>query len=284
MRYKAGGDLNAYLRQNHRFRSSSTTRKNRTEHQSIDAEEQVTHRPRYRSWREKGVPDMAKRNRQVQNNYVTNEGDDLAFSVMLIFGVIAIILAIKINACTKPPVPTPMPMPTITATHTPTVTPTFTPTNTATPTPTNTPTPTPTETPISSLEVYDNGLIEPTFEEVEYMAKVIHGEAGICDALQKSAVAWCVCNRVDCPDFPDNVIDVITQPHQFKGYANDKEPTDEEYAIAWGVLYRWLNDLDGRTLPRQYLFFHSDHKGKNVFTTNHLKGEEWDWSLPNIYE
>lgn len=128
----------------------------------------------------------------------------------------------------------------------------------------------------------DENIKYPTDADVMYMAKVIHGEAGICSDLQKSAVAWCVLNRVDCAEYPDNIIDVITQPHQFKGYADDKRPTCDEIALAWDVIYRWLNHIGGRTLPPEYLFFHA-HKGVNVFTTNHLKGRTWDWSLPNIY-
>ena len=175
----------------------------------------------------------------------------------------------------------PTPTPIVTLTPTPTATPTPPATNTPTPTstPTNTPTPSPTVTPTEAPK-----LIEPTFEEVEYMAKVIHGEATGCTDLQKSAVAWCVCNRVDCADYPDTVIEVITQPYQFHGYKDTVVADESDYAIAWGVLYRWYNDLEGRTLPKRFLFFHSSGKGYNVFTTDYRKGEEWDFSLPNIYE
>lgn len=156
------------------------------------------------------------------------------------------------------------------------------PTEAPTATPTITNTPVPTEAPCEALCEVTEAVLYPSDDDVLYMAKVIHGEAGICSDLQKSAVAWCVLNRVDCDEYPNTIIEVITQPHQFKGYADDKRPTADEIALAWDVIYRWLNDLDGRTLPRKYLFFHAE-RGKNVFTTNHLKGTVWDWSLPNIY-
>lgn len=118
----------------------------------------------------------------------------------------------------------------------------------------------------------------PSAEDIMLMAKTIHGEAGICSETQKRAVGWVICNRVDCEDFPDTVAEVITQPHQFKGYAADKEPTDEEIRIAREILTDWMNgNEDNRTIPRRFLFFHSDHKGNNIFTTNHLKGEVWKY-------
>lgn len=117
-------------------------------------------------------------------------------------------------------------------------------------------------------------LIEPLDSDVEYVAKTIHGEAGICNDTQKKAVAWCILNRVDCADFPNTIEEVVTQPHQFHGYAEDKVPTEEECLIAYEVIKIWLNDLDGRILPKRFLFFHAEN-GQNVFTTNHRKGEVW---------
>lgn len=121
--------------------------------------------------------------------------------------------------------------------------------------------------PITTLE-------PPSQEDVELVAKTIHGEAGICDNIQKAAVAWCILNRVDCPDYPDTIKEVITQPHQFKGYKKDKVPTEEEYQIAFDVIFAWMYGSE-RLLPKRFLYFHAED-GKNVFTTNHLKGEIWD--------
>lgn len=205
-----------------------------------------------------------------------SKSDRIWSGILYACGIAAVILMVVMdpwptNTNEQLPTATPSPVPTATCTPSPSAT--------CTPTPTNTVTPTPTDEPDQ-----ESDLIAPTVEEVEHMAKVIHGEAEGCSALQKSGVAWCVCNRVDCPWYPDNVIDVITQPSQFHGYREDITPNAEDYEIAWDVLYRWLNGLDGRTLPIVYLYFHSNHNGKNIFTTEHRSGIEWDWSLPNIYE
>jgi len=107
------------------------------------------------------------------------------------------------------------------------------------------------------------------------MAKTIHGEAGICDRIQKEAVAWCIINRVECEWFPDNIIDVIIEPYQFHGYSPDKKPTQEEYDIAFDVIFRWMNGSSDRLLPKEYLFFYAKN-GKNVFTTKFKGGKIWN--------
>ena len=49
------------------------------------------------------------------------------------------------------------------------------------------------------------------------------------------------------------------------------------------VLFRWENNLEGRTLPKEYLYFHGDGY-HNYFTTGYGNGETYDFSLPNPYE
>ena len=51
----------------------------------------------------------------------------------------------------------------------------------------------------------------PNAAEVEALAKLIYGEAGIVPSTtEQAAVAWCVLNRVDDPRFPDTVLEVIS--------------------------------------------------------------------------
>lgn len=59
----------------------------------------------------------------------------------------------------------------------------------------------------------------PNAAEVEALAKLIYGEAGIVPSTtEQAAVVWCVLNRVDDPRFPDTVLEVIEAPYQFSGY------------------------------------------------------------------
>ena len=56
----------------------------------------------------------------------------------------------------------------------------------------------------------------PNAAEVEALAKLIYGEAGIVPSTtEQAAVVWCVLNRVDDPRFPDTVLEVIEAPYQF---------------------------------------------------------------------
>lgn len=54
----------------------------------------------------------------------------------------------------------------------------------------------------------------PNAAEVEALAKLIYGEAGIVPSTtEQAAVVWCVLNRVDDPRFPDTVLEVIEAPY-----------------------------------------------------------------------
>lgn len=49
----------------------------------------------------------------------------------------------------------------------------------------------------------------PNAAEIEALAKLIYGEAGIVPSTtEQAAVVWCVLNRVDDPRFPDTVLEV----------------------------------------------------------------------------
>ncbi len=196
--------------------------------------------------------------------------------VSLVYIALTILITHKLEDAKELVQPTPTPTITVTPTSTPlpTATQEYPPLPTATQTPTNTPTATPSPTPT---------LIQPSDMDIEYVAKTVHGEADGCTKLQKAAVVWCIINRIECEWFPNSLSEVVTQAHQFKGYTGYEVPNEEDYEIARDVLVRWLNGLDGRILPEEYLFFHSG-RGENIFTTEHMRGSVWDWSLPNIYK
>ncbi|MCI8481638.1 MAG: cell wall hydrolase, partial [Clostridia bacterium] len=71
--------------------------------------------------------------------------------------------------------------------------------------------------------------------EVWWLAKGIHGEAGICDTDEKYRVGTVIMNRVERPDYPNTVRGVISSG-EYSCYQNtqwfSEEPTQEEWAIA----------------------------------------------------
>lgn len=131
--------------------------------------------------------------------------------------------------------------------------------------------------------------IEHDREELEMIAKLVYGEARGCSKTEQAAVIWCVLNRVDSPDFPKNITDVITQKNQFSGY-NENNPVYEEYVeLSKDVLTRWkfeetaVGDV-ARVLPKEYMWF----KGNGVVNTFRDAYKEpyntWGWSLYSPYK
>jgi hypothetical protein len=128
----------------------------------------------------------------------------------------------------------------------------------------------------------------PNAAEVEALAKLIYGEAGIVPSTtEQAAVAWCVLNRVDDPRFPDTVLEVIEAPYQFSGY-DPEYPVKEEFALlAADVLTRYRAELDGeenvgRVLPAEYCFFTGDGR-RNHFTTEWKSTDCFSWTLESPY-
>ena len=129
----------------------------------------------------------------------------------------------------------------------------------------------------------------PNAAEVEALAKLIYGEAGIVPSTtEQAAVVWCVLNRVDDPRFPDTVLEVVEAPYQFSGY-DPEYPVYEEYAIlAADVLTRYRAERDGeenvgRVLPAEYCFFTGDGR-RNHFTTEWKSTDCFGWTLASPYE
>lgn len=126
-----------------------------------------------------------------------------------------------------------------------------------------------------------------TQEEIEMIAKVLYREArGVEDKDQIAAVAWCILNRVDHPNHPNTIKEVITQPEQF-AWVEDTPVEDWLLELANDVVYRWCLEKEGqenvgRTLPKGYCFFIGDGK-YNHFRQNFDSKQIWNWSYPQQY-
>lgn len=57
--------------------------------------------------------------------------------------------------------------------------------------------------------------IEVTYEEAQELMKIAYCEAGNQGVGGQLYVMSVIINRVNSPDYPDNIHDVIFQPHQF---------------------------------------------------------------------
>lgn len=120
------------------------------------------------------------------------------------------------------------------------------------------------------------------------LARTVWGEARGCSATEQAAVAWCVLNRVDSSEFPDDVLSVVSQEGQFDGYDPSYPVEEHILALCEDVLARWeLEKLGvgsvGRVLPADYLFLEGDGK-HNHFRREYVgDGTTWDWSLESPY-
>ena len=127
-------------------------------------------------------------------------------------------------------------------------------------------------------------------DEIPYIARTVWGEARGCSKTEQAAVIWCILNRVDSSIryMPDNIIDVVTQKHQFLGYVETFPVTEEIRELVIDVLTRWEMEKAGvenvgRVLPPEYMWFHGDG-WHNHFRDSYRGGNRWDWSLDSPYE
>lgn len=74
---------------------------------------------------------------------------------------------------------------------------------------------------------------EKYYDSLELMAICIEAEAGNQGLEGKRLVADVILNRVDSPDFPNSITEVITQPYHFSSYWDGAMelavPTDETF-------------------------------------------------------
>lgn len=125
------------------------------------------------------------------------------------------------------------------------------------------------------------GLISD--EEIIMLAKTVWGEASGLSKYEQSLVIWCILNRFDDGTFGSSLKVIIAKPYQFQGYNESFPVEDDILKLCKDVIYRWENNLEGRTLPKEYLYFSGDGR-HNYFRTEYEGGETYDFSLENPYE
>ena len=120
------------------------------------------------------------------------------------------------------------------------------------------------------------------------LARTVWGEDRGGTTTEEAAVAWCVLNRVDSPEFPGDVLSVVSQKGQFDGYDPGYPVEEDILVLCEDVLARWeLEKLGvgsvGRVLPTDYLFFEGDGQ-HNYFRREYIgDGTTWDWSMESPY-
>ena len=81
--------------------------------------------------------------------------------------------------------------------------------------------------------------------EAQELAKVLYGiKDNSTDDMR--TLCWCVFNRVDSPDYPDTIMEVISQPQQWMRYTPDNPVIESIYKVAAEELRAWQ---DGAVRP-----------------------------------
>lgn len=83
-----------------------------------------------------------------------------------------------------------------------------------------------------SLKQYDTTLLQQSQKQLNCLALNIYFEARGESRLGQRAVAWVTLNRVQSPDYPDNICDVVWEDSQFS-WTNDGKTDTPKDADAW---------------------------------------------------
>ena len=82
-------------------------------------------------------------------------------------------------------------------------------------------------------------------QQATALARVLYGVKDNSEQDLRT-MCWCVFNRVDSPDYPDTLEEVIAQPQQWMRYDPESPVIDSLYKIAEQELDAWQN---GKTRP-----------------------------------
>lgn len=110
--------------------------------------------------------------------------------------------------------------------------------------------------------VYTGGLVvspeEDYYNSLELMAKCVEAEAANQGLIGKRMVVDVILNRVNdtTDEWPDTIVDVITQPYQFTTYWNGAMDNVEEISVeTWEAIFLELEEI---TYPDIYYFTNGD--------------------------
>ena len=98
---------------------------------------------------------------------------------------------------------------------------------------------------ISQMEAAERGMPPGPLEmrlntQCEMLARVLYGVKDNSTQDLKT-LCWCVFNRVDNPNYPGTLEDVIAQPKQWMGYSENNPVLDELYKLAKEQIQLWQN-------------------------------------------
>ena len=130
---------------------------------------------------------------------------------------------------------------------------------------------------IAALEYrYEYGGPEDALtKEAEYIAKVLYGTARNHNSIDQRTVVWCILNRVDHSNYPDNVQGVCQQASQWIGYSDDNPILDDLYELALGELKIWHNGR--RPVGEDYIYMSWSSKEISLRNTYEKKDNTRYW-------
>lgn len=135
---------------------------------------------------------------------------------------------------------------------------------------------------LSQVEAEERGMpIDPheqlLNQQSEALARVLYGVKNNSTQDLKT-LCWCVFNRVDNPNYPDNIEAVIEQPKQWMGYSDNNPVMDDLYKLAKEQIQQWQN---GRRPVSNELIYMSWTPARIVLRDTWQYGmntKTWVWS------
>lgn len=119
------------------------------------------------------------------------------------------------------------------------------------------------------------------------LAQTLYGEDRASIYMKRSAVIWCIFNRIDSKNYGNTVDKVVTRS-QFSGWYKSQKHPQWAHDLVQDVTLRYALEKCGyknvgRTLPKDYFFFSAQGRGNKFRKKYRGSKGYWDWSLPDPY-